>query len=55
MTDTDTSGSARTRRVMLYREADAPQLLLQEGPVEPVRFEWSQDGGQTILLFVAAP
>lgn len=55
MTDTDTSGSARTRRVLLYREADAPQLLLPEGPVEPVRFEWSQDGGQTILLFVAAP
>jgi hypothetical protein len=55
MTETDTLGSARTRRVLLYREPDAPRLVLPEGAAEPVRFEWSQEGGQTIVLFVAAP
>lgn len=55
LTDTDVSSGAPTRRILLFRDADAPRLVLPEGTTEPVRFEWSQDGGQTILLFVAAP
>lgn len=55
LAETDDSSGARARRLLLFREADAPRLLLPDGPAEPLRFEWSQDGGQTILLFVAEP
>jgi hypothetical protein len=55
LTNTDISSGAPTRSILLFRDADAPRLVKPEGPTEPVRFEWSQDGGQTILLFVAAP
>lgn len=55
LTNTDISSGAPTRSILLFRDADAPRLVLPEGPTEPVRFDWSQDGGQTILLFVAAP
>lgn len=55
LTNTDVSADAPTRSIHLFRDAGAPRLVLPEGATEPVRFEWSQDGGQTILLFVAAP
>ncbi len=55
LTNTDISTGAPTRSILLFRDADAPRLVLPEGATEPVRFDWSQDGGQTILLFVAAP
>lgn len=55
LTNTDVSADAPTRSILLFRDAGAPRLVLPEGATEPVRFEWSQDGGQTILLFVAAP
>lgn len=55
LTNTDVSAGAPTRSILLFRDADAPRLVLPEGTTEPVRFEWSQAGGQTILLFVAAP
>jgi hypothetical protein len=55
LTNTDVSAGAPTRSILLFRDADAPRLVLPEGATEPVRFEWSQDGGQTILLFVAEP
>lgn len=55
LTNTDISSGAPTRSILLFRDADAPRLVMPEGPTEPVRFDWSQDGGQTILLFVAAP
>jgi len=55
LTNTDVSAGAPARSILLFRDADAPRLVLPEGTTEPVRFDWSQDGGQTILLFVAAP
>jgi hypothetical protein len=55
LTNTDVSAGVPARSILLFRDADAPRLVLPEGTTEPVRFDWSQDGGQTILLFVAAP
>lgn len=55
LAETDVSSGRPARRVLYYRAADAPRLMLPEGQTEPVRFEWAQDSGQTIVLFVAAP
>ncbi len=55
LAETDVSSGLPARRVLYYRDPDAPRLMMPEGQTEPVRFEWAQDSGQTIVLFVAAP
>lgn len=52
---TDARPDAPTRRVLMSSQPDVPLVTVGDGSVDPVRFEWSQDSGQGIVFFVAAP
>lgn len=52
---TDSRAEGPTRRVLMSSQPDVPVMTVADGSVDPVRFEWSQENGQGILFFVAAP
>lgn len=53
--ETEVTEAGPVRRTLMRRAPDFDTVSRPEGDAWPVRFEWTQDGGQKITFFVIAP